>query len=181
MRRWTGWFFKITPTSMGPGKEFGFLSATGSHWQVLSRGEIGSDVRFVFSWPHPQHMEVPGPGIESKPQLWNYATASAMLDYLTHAPGWGYNPQLRRDPSHCRWILNSLCHSRNPQFITITKEACFVKNETLLNKNKETKTLYSCHPGITTICQLSASPSRSSSYVICRHSPVSSDDPRTLF
>ena len=40
-------------------------------------------------WPHPWHMEVPGPGIKSKPQLWPM-------------------PQLRQ----C-WILNPLSHSRN--------------------------------------------------------------------
>ena len=28
--------------------------------------------------------------------------------------GWGSNPHLPRDPSHCSWILNPLCHAGTP-------------------------------------------------------------------
>ena len=37
---------------------------------------------FVFSllWPHPQHMEVPRPGVESELQLPAYTIATATLD-----------------------------------------------------------------------------------------------------
>ena len=48
---------------------------------------------FFFLLPHPQHMEVPGPGTESEPQL---------------QPIWQM-----RDPSPCNRILNPLHHSKN--------------------------------------------------------------------
>ena len=33
------------------------------------------------------------------------------------APGWGLNLHLHSPPSHCSWILNPLCHSRNSIFV----------------------------------------------------------------
>ena len=27
---------------------------------------------FYFLWPHLEHVEIPGPGIESEPQLWQH-------------------------------------------------------------------------------------------------------------
>ena len=56
--------------------------------------------------PHPQHMEVPSPGIESKPQL-------------------GPTPQLQQ-----RHILNQLCYSGNSPVFNI-----FDKGATLLLKH----------------------------------------------
>ena len=35
---------------------------------------------FFFLGAHPQHVEVPSPGVESEQQLPAYATATAMLD-----------------------------------------------------------------------------------------------------
>ena len=29
-------------------------------------------ILFILSWPHPWHMEVPGPRIESRMQLWQH-------------------------------------------------------------------------------------------------------------
>ena len=48
---------------------------------------------FILFWPHPWHMEIPGPGIKSELQL-------RPMPHLWHC-----------------WILNSLCPSRNSQSI----------------------------------------------------------------
>ena len=68
---------------------------------------------FFFFLPHLWHMEIPGLGIESEPQLqpisqlWQY-----QILYPT-ALGWGSNLCLCRDPSQCSLILNLLHHSGN--------------------------------------------------------------------
>ena len=49
--------------------------------------------------PHPQHMEVPGSGTESKMQLWPM-------------------PQLQQ-----RWFLNPLCQARNQTHISVVTQA----------------------------------------------------------
>ena len=41
-----------------------------------------SFIYFFLFWPHPQHIEVPGPGMESKPQLWPMPQGNARS--LTH-------------------------------------------------------------------------------------------------
>ena len=45
-----------------------------------------------FLWPHPWHMEVPGPGIEPEPQL------SLTPDTLTHCTGLGIEPVPPQQP-----------------------------------------------------------------------------------
>ena len=47
-----------------------------------------------FLWPHPWHMEVPGPGIGSVPQL----RAVATPDPLTHSAGLGIKPASLQQP-----------------------------------------------------------------------------------
>lgn len=58
------------------------------------------------------------------------------------------------------------------------KYICFVEDEMLISRNKKTKTLCSYYPRTTTIKHFGARPSRSSSYVTCRHIPSSSNVPR---
>ena len=41
-----------------------------------------------FLWPHPWHMEVSGPGIESKPQLWPMLQQGYILNPLGQAEDW---------------------------------------------------------------------------------------------
>ena len=43
---------------------------------------------FFFKWPHPQHMDVSGPGIESKSHLY-LAAATARLLLIMHNAGLG--------------------------------------------------------------------------------------------
>ena len=57
---------------------------------------------FVF-WLHSQHMEVPGPGIKSKPQQWQLG----ILNPLHWARDWTY--AATETTPH----LNLLCHSGN--------------------------------------------------------------------
>lgn len=44
------------------------------------------------------------------------AAVPAMPDPLPPCTGWGLNPCLQGDLSHCSWIFNPLCHSRNCPF-----------------------------------------------------------------
>ena len=66
-----------------------------------------------FFWPHPQHVEVPGPGTEPKPQLRTYTAAVATLDPRTR-PGIEPMPQQQTKPlqRQCQ-VPNPLCHSGN--------------------------------------------------------------------
>ena len=65
---------------------------------------------FLF-WLHPWHMEVPGPGTESMPQLQPAPQPwQCQIRYPT-ALGWGSNPHLRL--SSCSRILNPLQYSGN--------------------------------------------------------------------
>ena len=62
---------------------------------------------FFFLWPHPWHIEVSGPGIESSnPVL-------SILCPLTHCTGPDLNLHLCSNLSLCSWILNPLCHGEN--------------------------------------------------------------------
>ena len=68
---------------------------------------------FFLFWLCPWHMEVPGPGIESEPQLWPTPPV-AMIDPLIHCPGMRIEPM---PPQRQPWILNPMCHSGNCSFV----------------------------------------------------------------
>ena len=58
-----------------------------------------------------QQMEVPGPGIESEPQLWlKLQLQQCQILYLTMQDQ-RLNFHLHSDLSHCSQVLNPLCHS----------------------------------------------------------------------
>ena len=61
---------------------------------------------FVFQ-PHPQHMEVPGQGLN---RIW--ATAAAMPGFELHRAG----HRTCTTAAEISWILNPLCRSRNSCF-----------------------------------------------------------------
>ena len=63
-------------------------------YQTLSykRTELFKNFSKKFLWPHPWHMEVAGPGIESELQL------PAMPDPLTHCTGPGSKPVPLQQP-----------------------------------------------------------------------------------
>ena len=44
------------------------VSASTCHQFIYCPENLGEWLSFFFLWPHPQHMEVPRPGIESKLQ-----------------------------------------------------------------------------------------------------------------
>lgn len=65
-------------------------------------------------WLHPRCVIVPGPGIESEPQLRPMPQPQQCWILQPTALGWASNQHLRRDLSRgCGWILNPLCHSGN--------------------------------------------------------------------
>ena len=67
---------------------------------------------------HPQHVEVPRPGVKSKPQLQPMPQLQ-QYQILKTLSGPGIKPVL---PQRQHWILNSLHHSRNSvYFIAIKK------------------------------------------------------------
>ena len=69
---------------------------------------------FLILWPHSRHIETPRPGIEFGATAATYVTAVAMLDSLTHGAGPRIKPMtLQWSYSHCGWMPNPPCHSRN--------------------------------------------------------------------
>ena len=62
---------------------------------------------FFFFWPHPSHMDIPGPGIKCMLQCQQHQIP------LTHCTGLGWNPHLHSISSCCSWILNLLYHRRD--------------------------------------------------------------------
>ena len=63
---------------------------------------------FLFG-PHSWYMEVPGPGMESEPQLppTTQLQQHQILNLLCRSRDWNCNL------SHCSWILNPLYHTKN--------------------------------------------------------------------
>ena len=51
-------------------EEFSTWSGYSSLITYMIANVFQHSVGFLFFWPHSRHMEVPGPGTESKPQLW---------------------------------------------------------------------------------------------------------------
>ena len=78
---------------------------------------------FFFLWPHLQHMEVPGPGLNWATAA-TYTTTAATLDTLTHCIRWGLNPQLCSDLSHSSWTLNPLSQGGNSKKGTSVVAMC---------------------------------------------------------
>ena len=76
------------------------------YWGMFPPYPLYSEFSFFKKnlWPHPQHIEVLGPGIESKPQL-----QQCWILYPT-AHGQGSNSHLYSDPRCCSQILNPLLH-----------------------------------------------------------------------
>ena len=81
--------------------------------QNCSASQMSKEAVYIFFlWPHLRYMEVPGPGIESKPkfqpklQLWQLRT-------LTHCPGLEIKPEPLQRPKPLNQILSPLCHSSN--------------------------------------------------------------------
>ena len=73
---------------------------------------------FVFLGPHPQHMEVPRPEVESELQLPACPTATAMPDRSRIC-------DLHRSSRQCR-ILNPLSEGRDPTCVLMdTSRICF--------------------------------------------------------
>ena len=70
---------------------------------------------FIFFLFRPRHMEVPGPGIKSEPQL--QPMPQLQQHWILNPPhGAGdLNPLFCTNPNHCSQILNPLCHNRNFQ------------------------------------------------------------------
>lgn len=73
-------------------------------------------VLFFFFRPHPGHIEVSRPGIQSKLQLW-------WLQILTHCTRQGIEPVL---PQRQHQMLNLLCHSGNSLFPAIWMLSCIL-------------------------------------------------------
>ena len=63
-------------------------------------GSWAQQVLFFFLGPHPQHMEIPGPGVESELQLLAYTTATATWD-VSHIHDLHHSSQQH-------WILKPL-------------------------------------------------------------------------
>ena len=73
-------------------------------------------------WPHPQHMEVPGPGTKSEPLLWPTLQLWQCWILRPTVPGWGSNLHLSSDPSCYSWILNQPRHSWNSHLNIFLKQ-----------------------------------------------------------
>ena len=78
---------------------------------------------YLFLWPHLRHMEVPGPGIESKPQLQSMPQLARSFNPLHEAVG--LNPSLCSDTWHCNQIFNPLHHNRNSRDASNFNHHCF--------------------------------------------------------
>jgi len=79
-------------------------------WVLNSLNTMETSI-YIFLWPHPQHMETPGPGTESKPQLWQCWT----LNPLNHL---GIEPETLQWPELLQrqlWLLNPLHTVRIPE------------------------------------------------------------------
>ena len=63
---------------------------------------------YLFLWLHPQHMEVPGLGTESRLQLWPMPQLQQCQIFNSLHMAWGLNSCLHSDSSCCSWILNPL-------------------------------------------------------------------------
>ena len=70
-------------------------------------------MHFFFIRPHPWHMEVSWPGIESEPQLGPMLQLEQCQILESTVLDQGWNLHLCSDPSRCSQILNPLHHSRN--------------------------------------------------------------------
>ena len=60
-----------------------YIRKTSVHYGIFS---------FCFLGPHPQHMEVPRPGVKSEPKLPDYTTATATWDPQPTEQVQGSNP-----------------------------------------------------------------------------------------
>ena len=65
---------------------------------------------YLFFLPHLQHMEVPRPGTESKPQLQPIPQLQKLQILNPLGQGWGLNPSCSSNPSCCRDKARSLTH-----------------------------------------------------------------------
>ena len=117
------WTLRLLPC-LGNHKYFKYLSLHGFYSFVL--------------WPHPQFMEVPRPGIESKPQLQTISQFWQHRILWPSRPGWGSNPYLHSDPSRCSGFLTHCTTVGSPDCILFQEHSTIepqgLKLQKILNR-----------------------------------------------
>ena len=129
-----------------------------SNWENIHRNQNGAGPMkhrssngffFFFLQPHLQHMEVPGPGVESELQLQACPTATATLD-LSHICDLCHRSQLKQamDQTYIltetSWVHNSLSHSRKSSvtFFNVLNTVLNTHDRVLLSCRKDGKAMY---------------------------------------